>query len=84
MPRSAAAGPQTLTAQQFEGTAERDQRIAAGRRSGRNVAEPRGLAVPHGEGGGLPAPMNDQRDQDRPFSADSSRNVPGRLPANLA
>src|SRR5689334_7126821 len=27
--------------------------------------------------------MNDQRDQDRPFSADSSRNVPGRLAASL-
>ena len=29
------------------------------------------------------APTNDQRDQDRPFSADSSRNVPGRSPASL-
>ena len=27
--------------------------------------------------------MNDQRDQDRPFSADSSRNVPGRFAASL-
>ena len=27
--------------------------------------------------------MNDQRDHDRPFSADSSRNVPGRLAASL-
>jgi len=32
---------------------------------------------------GAPAPMNDHRDQDRPFSADSSRNVPGRLAASL-
>ena len=32
---------------------------------------------------GAPAPMNDHRDQDRPFSADSSRKVPGRLPASL-
>ena len=29
------------------------------------------------------APTNDQRDHDRPFSADSSRNVPGRSPASL-
>ena len=29
------------------------------------------------------APTNDQRDQERPFSADSSRNVPGRSPASL-
>ncbi|SHT17532.1 Uncharacterised protein [Mycobacteroides abscessus subsp. abscessus] len=28
---------------------------------------------------GDPAPMNDQRDHDRPFSADSSKKVPGRL-----
>src|ERR1700728_3949898 len=27
--------------------------------------------------------MNDHRDHDRPFSADSSRNVPGRLAASL-
>ena len=32
---------------------------------------------------GEPAPMNDHRDHDRPFSADSSRNVPGRLAASL-
>ncbi len=32
---------------------------------------------------GAPAPMNDHRDHDRPFSADSSRNVPGRSPASL-
>src|ERR1700733_12820847 len=32
---------------------------------------------------GAPAPMNDHRDQDRPFSADSSRKVPGRLSASL-
>ncbi len=32
---------------------------------------------------GLPAPMNDQRDQDRPFSADSNRKVPARSAANL-
>ena len=32
---------------------------------------------------GAPAPMNDHRDQDRPFSADSSRKVPGRLAASL-
>ena len=30
-----------------------------------------------------PAPMNDHRDHDRPFSADSSKNVPGRLSASL-
>ena len=29
-------------------------------------------------------PTNDQRDQDRPFSADSSRKVPGRSPARVA
>jgi hypothetical protein len=28
-------------------------------------------------------PTNEKRDQDRPFSADSSRNVPGRSPASL-
>ena len=28
-------------------------------------------------------PTNDQRDHDRPFSADSNRNVPGRSPASL-
>jgi hypothetical protein len=27
--------------------------------------------------------MNDHRDHDRPFSADSSKNVPGRLAASL-
>ena len=27
--------------------------------------------------------MNDHRDQDRPFSADSSKNVPGRLAASF-
>ena len=32
---------------------------------------------------GAPAPMNDHRDHDRPFSADSSRKVPGRLAASL-
>ena len=32
---------------------------------------------------GAPAPINDHRDQDRPFSADSSRKVPGRLAASL-
>src|SRR6202000_311993 len=32
---------------------------------------------------GAPAPMNDQRDHERPYSADSSRNVPGRLAASL-
>ncbi|CPC13456.1 Uncharacterised protein [Mycobacterium tuberculosis] len=32
---------------------------------------------------GAPAPINDHRDHDRPFSADSSRNVPGRLAASL-
>ncbi len=32
---------------------------------------------------GAPAPMNDHRDQDRPFSADSSRKVPGRLAASF-
>src|ERR1700744_2099006 len=32
---------------------------------------------------GAPAPMNDHRDQDRPFSADSSRKVPGRSAASL-
>ena len=32
---------------------------------------------------GAPAPMNDHRDHDRPFSADSSKNVPGRLAASL-
>ena len=32
---------------------------------------------------GDPAPMNDHRDQDRPFSADSSRKVPGRSAASL-
>ena len=32
---------------------------------------------------GAPAPMNDHRDHERPFSADSSRNVPGRFAASL-
>ena len=32
---------------------------------------------------GAPAPMNDHRDHERPFSADSSKNVPGRLAASL-
>src|ERR1700759_4468596 len=32
---------------------------------------------------GDPAPMNDHRDQDRPFSADSSKKVPGRSAASL-
>ena len=33
---------------------------------------------------GADTPTNDQRDHDRPFSADSSRNVPGRSPASDA
>ena len=33
---------------------------------------------------GADTPTNDQRDQDWPFSADSSRNVPGRSPASVA
>src|SRR5690242_9048614 len=32
---------------------------------------------------GLPAPMKDQRDQERPFSADSNKNVPGRPPPSF-
>src|SRR5664279_2572974 len=33
---------------------------------------------------GADTPTNDHRDHDRPFSADSSRNVPGRSPASDA
>ncbi|SKZ24990.1 Uncharacterised protein [Mycobacteroides abscessus subsp. abscessus] len=32
---------------------------------------------------GAPTPMNDHRDHDRPFSADSRRKVPSRSPANF-
>ena len=55
------------------------QRCSGSPRSGHPsaCAEPHRVAVRIVSAEGAPAPMNDQRDHDRPFSADSSRNVPG-------
>ena len=69
--------------QQLQGGAQRLQRVASGGRVLRRPTQPHRLAVAHGQADGAPAPMNDHRDHERPFSADSSRNVPGRLAASL-
>ena len=69
--------------QQLDGPVQRLQRVAPGRRV--FGALPSQTAWPSRtvNADGAPAPMNDQRDHDRPFSADSSRNVPGRLAASF-
>ncbi len=70
--------------QQLQRLVQRLQRIAAAGRVLRR-RRPATTASPSRtvNADGAPAPMNDHRDHDRPFSADSSRNVPGRLAASL-
>ena len=82
--RTAAAGP--ATARSSAARASRAAPAADRRRCGASCGvSPSHTASPSRtvSADGAPAPMNDHRDHDRPFSADSSKNVPGRLAASL-
>ncbi len=69
--------------QGLEGGAQRGERVAVDGHADGRGALPVGLPAALGEVAADRTPTKEYRDQDLPFSADSSRKVPGRSAASL-